>query len=151
MEILHVFGVEWKLLVAQVVNFSIVLFVLYRYAYKPIFALLEKRQQQITKGLDDAAIAAKERLAATNEKGVILEAARSEGGKIMEDLRKVAVAQEHSIIKDAQEKHQAILVEARTQAEGERAQMLRESEQEVARMAVLAAEKILRAGALNKA
>ena len=46
-EIAKVFGIHWKLLAAQMVNFSIALFVLHRYVYKPIFAILEKRQQKL--------------------------------------------------------------------------------------------------------
>jgi F-type H+-transporting ATPase subunit b len=144
MEMLEAFGIHWKLLAAQAINFSIALFVLYRFAYKPIWAMLEKRQQVISKGLRDAEEAGKERASIASEKATIISEARQEGGKIVEELRKQGVETEHSIIRNAQEKSAGLLDDARKRAEEERAYLLRESEKDVARMAVLAAEKILR-------
>lgn len=144
MEIIEVFGIHWKLLVAQLVNFTIVLFVLHRYLYKPVFAMLEKRQALIAKGLNDAAEAAKEKEGIETAKAEILRASREEGGEIVKFLRQQATEAEHAILREAQEKSAAMLGEARKNAEEERAHILRESEKDVARMAVLAAEKILR-------
>ncbi len=144
MEIIHVFGIHWKLLVAQLVNFSIVLFVLHRYLYKPVFAMLQKRQEIIAKGLADAENAAKEKAVIADTKDEILRSAREEGGGIVKDLRKQAAEAEHKMLRDAAEKSDALLAEARNKAVEEREHILRESEKEVARMAVLAAEKILR-------
>lgn len=149
MEIIQVFGIHWKLLVAQLVNFTIVLFVLHRYLYKPVFAMLEKRQALIAKGIEDAANAAIEKEGIESTKTEILRASREEGGEIVKTLRMKAIEAEHEILRDAQEKSVAILGEARKNAEEERAHILRESEKDVARMAVLAAEKILRAGAAH--
>lgn len=144
--ILHVFGIHWQLLAAQMVNFAIALFVLHRYVYKPIFAILEKRQGVISKGLEDAANAAKEMEQAASEKGAILASAREEGGKLSESLRKQAIDQEQGIIRAAQEKSAALFAEARQKAAAESEHLMRESEKEIARMAVLASEKILRSG-----
>ncbi len=146
MEALLAFGVNWKLLLIQAVNFSVLLVILYRYLYKPIFALLEKRQAEIAKGLTDAEAATKERAQIEEQRGGILLAAREEGGKIVEGLRKEGIESERKMLREAQEKTAAMLAEARTDATEERAYILRESEKELARIAVLAAEKILRSG-----
>jgi F-type H+-transporting ATPase subunit b len=147
MEILHVFGIHWKLLAAQMVNFSLALFVLHRYVYKPIFAILEKRQRLIAEGLANAEAAAKEKDTILATKEEILRSAREEGGAIAKDLRMQANEAEQKMIRSAQEKSATILGEARAKAAAEREHILRESEKEVARMAVLAAEKILRESA----
>lgn len=144
MEIIEVFGIHWKLLAAQAVNFTIALFVLYRFVYTPIWKILDERQKRIAKGLEDAERAAKERDEAARARESIIADARKEGGAIVEELRKQAIATEHAIVRAAQEKSAGILEEAKRRAEDERAHLLRESEKEVARMAVLAAEKILK-------
>src|SRR3989338_5590284 len=144
MEALLAFGVNWKLLVIQGLNFGLLLFVLYKFLYKPLFALLDKRQQVIEKGLSDAVEAAGEKEKVVKEKEVILASAREEGGKLTERLRKEAIAEEKSILRDAQERSASIFAEAREKADAEREHLLRESEKEVARMAVLATEKILK-------
>ena len=47
-------GIQWKILLAQTISFSIVFFVLWRYAYKPIFNLLEIRRVKIAEALANA-------------------------------------------------------------------------------------------------
>lgn len=149
MEILHAFGIEWKLLAIQALNFSVALFVLYRYAYKPIFAIIEKRQHLIAEGVASAEKAKAEEEKIAREKDGILLSARAEGGKIADDLRKEGLETERKIIHEAHEKSTAMIAEAIKHAEEERSYMLRETEKEIARAGVLAAEKILRAGIVH--
>ena len=54
MEALANLGIDWKLLLAQVVNFVVVLLVLRRFAYQPMLRLLDERTHKIEKGLADA-------------------------------------------------------------------------------------------------
>ena len=42
-------GIQWKILLAQTISFSIVLFFLWRFAYRPIFAMLEARRKKSPK------------------------------------------------------------------------------------------------------
>jgi F-type H+-transporting ATPase subunit b len=144
MEILHAFGIEWKLLVIQMLNFGVVLFVLQRFAYKPIMAIIEKREKEIAEGVAAAEHAKKEKERVATEGEHTLLAAREEGGKIVEELRKEGIEAERMILREAQEMSTSILTDAHTRAEEERAHLLRESEKEIAKMALLAAEKILR-------
>ncbi|KKU78826.1 MAG: ATP synthase subunit b [Parcubacteria group bacterium GW2011_GWA2_47_7] len=143
MEIFHAFGIEWKLLLIQVINFSIALFVLRRYAYKPIIAILAKREKELAEGVAAAEDAKKERGAISDEKETILRGAREDGGKIVDQLRKEATEKELFIMREAQEKSAVMIAEAKSKAEEERLYILRESEKEIARIAVLATEKIL--------
>lgn len=149
MEIFHAFGIEWKLLVIQMINFAIVLFVLHRYAYKPIMAMLAKREKEIADGITAAANAKTTEQQILGEKDAILRTAREDGGKIVEQLRKQGTEEERRLMREAQEKSAALLDESRKKSEEERAYILRESEKEVAKMAVLAAEKILRTNSTN--
>ena len=48
------FGVDLPTLIAQMVNFCIVAFVIYKFAVKPIAATLDERQQKIADGLQYA-------------------------------------------------------------------------------------------------
>ncbi len=144
MDALLAFGVNWKLLLIQGLNFGLLLLVLYKFLYKPLFALIDKRQQVIEKGLKDAEEAGHEKEKVLKEKDAILAAAREEGGKIADGIRKQATEAEKATLRGAQEKSMSLVAEARAKAEAEREHILRESEKEIARMAVLATEKILR-------
>ena len=144
MEALLAFGVNWKLLAIQAVNFSLLLLILYRYLYKPLFAILDQRQKKIAQGIKDAKDAEEEKGRIEEGKNEILRSAREDGGKIVDGLRKQAIEEERRILREAQEKSVALLDDNRKKAEEEREYILRESEKDIARMAVLAAEKILR-------
>ncbi|OGZ07821.1 MAG: ATP synthase F0 subunit B [Candidatus Lloydbacteria bacterium RIFCSPHIGHO2_02_FULL_54_17] len=144
MDALLAFGVNWKLLLIQGLNFGLLLLILYKFLYKPLFALIDKRQQVIEKGLKDAEEAGHEKEKVLKEKDAILATAREEGGKIADGIRKQATEAEKATLRGAQEKSMSLIVEARVKADAEREHILRESEKEIARMAVLATEKILR-------
>ena len=44
-------GIDWKLLLSQVVNFALLLIILRFFVYKPILNMLKKRQEKIEEGL----------------------------------------------------------------------------------------------------
>ncbi len=48
-------GIDWKLLLSQVFNFAILLLVLRQFVYKPLLAVIKKRNAIIKEGLDKAA------------------------------------------------------------------------------------------------
>ena len=54
MELLQTLGIQWTKLIPQLFNFGIVLFVLWKFAYKPVIAMLEARRQKIAEGMADA-------------------------------------------------------------------------------------------------
>jgi len=145
MDALHAFGINWKLLLIQAVNFGLLLLLLQKFLFKPLFAMLEKRQQEISAGLRDAELAKSEVARVKNESDIIMRDARAEGGKLMDALHKSGIEEERKIVREAQEKSARLLAEASQLATEERAHMLREGEKDIARMAVLGAEKILRA------
>ena len=45
---------DWPHFIAQCISFAIVAFLLHRYAYKPILAVLEERKKRIQEGLENA-------------------------------------------------------------------------------------------------
>src|SRR6201981_462823 len=52
-QIANTFGVDWPHLGAQIISFSIVCFLLHRFAYKPVLGMLDLRRQQIAQGVAD--------------------------------------------------------------------------------------------------
>src|SRR6266481_4091940 len=49
-ETAETFGWNWKLFLSQVISFCIVAYLLQRFAYKPILAVLEERRRKIEEG-----------------------------------------------------------------------------------------------------
>lgn len=89
-EILNNFGVNPVLLVAQIVNFLIILWVLKKFAYKPIFDILDARRRKIAEGVKNAEEANKALEKALGEEQRILKDAQSEAQVILSDAQKQA-------------------------------------------------------------
>ena len=138
------FGVNWQLLLVQAINFGLLLFVLTYFLYKPVMKMIDERQKKIAEGVRTAEEAAR-RLADAKQEGdqITGEAAREAEG-IVASARTRADERGVEIVKAAQVQADAVLKDAAARAEEAKRQALQESQREIARAAMLAAEKILR-------
>lgn len=143
-QIISVFGIDWKLILIQAVNFGLLLFVLHRFLYKPVLAIIDARREKIKRSIEHTLRAEEELGKAEAERIHILQEARLKGDALIEGAKKSALGEEHVIIKDAHRKASHLLRDAERRIEREREEMVEKTERDVARMAVLAAEKILR-------
>lgn len=143
-EILHAFGIDWRLITIQVFNFAILMAALWYFLYKPVMKLLAERQEKIAKGVSDAEAAAKQLEEADEEKKEVLSQANQKADEIVAASRTQAEEKAGGIVADAAERSERILEDAKEKSEELKAQALRESEAEITKAAVLAAEKILR-------
>lgn len=130
------FGVDWLHLFAQSVSFGIVCLVLYKFAYGPIFAMLETRRQQIAAGLANADKIKAELARIESERQAILAQAGAEGKQLIDDARAAAARVQAEETKKAVAGAEQILARAREAAERDRARMLGELRQEVGRLVV---------------
>ena len=143
-EILQTFGVDWKLLIVQAVNFGALLVVLTYFLYKPTLNLLEERRQKVEKGIQDANDA-KEQLRLSKEEGdKTLRSAAQEANEIVEKTRKNAALKKEEILHEAEEQKNRILKDAEKQVLADKEAVLAESKGDIAKMAVLAVEKIIK-------
>ncbi len=137
-------GIDWKLLLAQGVNFLVLFFVLKRFAYKPMLDALERRTARIEKGLLDAE-AAKERLEeAAAKEAAILGQARETAKQIVADAEIAAEKRGERIVDEVEKKAAQFLEEAKKHARQERDSLFREAKREIAALVLLATEKVLR-------
>jgi len=83
-------GIQWKILLAQTISFSVVLFFLWRFAYRPIFAMLEARREKIAESLANAE-KIKAQLAKTEtDRQAVLSQAGDLADKMIEEARAAA-------------------------------------------------------------
>lgn len=129
MDILEKFGVDPILLVAQIVNFLIILFILKKFLYKPILELLNKRKITIKEGLKQAEEARLKLEKIIIEEKQILKNAQLQARKIIEDARQESVDTAREIHEGSKKQTEKMLNDAR-------AQMAREFQQTEKRLAV---------------
>jgi hypothetical protein len=83
-------GLNLPQLIAQIVNFFVLLFILRLVAYKPILKMLDERKQRIAEGLNAAEIARAEAAAAQANIQGQLDAARKEGQEIVANAQGIS-------------------------------------------------------------
>src|SRR5215469_8714454 len=81
------FGWNWKLFLSQVISFSIVAYLLQRFAYKPILAVLEERRRKIEEGQINAEKIRKELAEAEKRYQEIVTKANSDGQRMIDEAR----------------------------------------------------------------
>lgn len=144
MEALANLGIDWKLFLAQAVNFLILLFVLRRYAYKPMLEFLENRSERIEKGLKDAEAATVKLSEMEEKEKQVLGAARTEAHALVTAAEESAKKRDQERMAETEEKVRHLVDDARTKIEDEKAKMLLEVKTEIAETVTSAVEKILR-------
>lgn len=143
MEILEKLGIDWKLLLAQAVNFLILLWVLRRYAYKPILKALEARTKKIEQGLKDAETSQSKLQSVIEEEKKILVAAREEARNILVEAEASAKKRDALMLEETKEKIDRMIVETDKHLSEKQAKLLREAKEELAETVMLATKKIL--------
>ena len=137
------FGVDWRLLIIQGVNFAVLLSALTYFLYRPVMKMIDDRREKIAEGVR-LADAAEGRLAEAHAQGEqLVGTAAREAEALMASARANADVKGSEIMKTAEERAEALMKDANARGEELKRQALMESEREVVRAAMLAAEKIL--------
>lgn len=143
-EVIKAFGIDLRLIIIQLVNFALLAGVLGYFLYQPVLKLLREREEKIATGLKDAELAAVAKAEAQTEKQAVLSVAHHEAAEVANRAKQAATVQSAEIINLAHEKANAVIKEAESKSEQLRQQALNESEKEVAKLAILATEKLLK-------
>jgi F-type H+-transporting ATPase subunit b len=143
-EILDIFGIDWRLLLTQAFNFGVLLIALWYFLYRPVIGMIEKRQQLIKKGVEDAEVAAAERAKTGEEREAVLTDATREASTIIERAKQRWNEREAVYLKDIDMRSQRVIRDAHMRAEEEKRKILESGKEEIAQMAVLGAEKVLK-------
>lgn len=136
-------GVNLTQFVFYLINFLILVGLLTKFLYKPFLNLMDTRKQSIRDALDNAELTnrrADEKMENYNRQIAKVE---EEGREIIKQAKVRAESQAADIIEDAHTKAEAIMVSAEKQIERERQKALDDMKQQVAVLALMAAEKIV--------
>ncbi|HVV39232.1 MAG TPA: F0F1 ATP synthase subunit B [Candidatus Paceibacterota bacterium] len=137
------FGIDWKLLLIQGLNFGILLVGLWYFLYGPVMRMLEERRQKVMQGVADAQKAHEELAQIEHSRAAKLAEAGREADTIVSQARTAGSQKERELITQGESAAQRILTEAEAQAKELKVQAITESREEVAKMIVLGAEKVL--------
>jgi F-type H+-transporting ATPase subunit b len=136
-------GINGPFLIAQIVNFFVLLFLLQRFLFKPVVKMLESRKQRIAEGLQAAEVARREAEAERAQLQAQMDVERREAMERIASASKRGETLADEITASARQDAQRILEQAREEAGRERERILAEAQHEIAELALLAAEKVL--------
>jgi|TARA_B110000908_G_scaffold57047_1_gene69442 F-type H+-transporting ATPase subunit b len=133
-ELTDKFGISWPLFIAQVINFIIVLFVLKKFAFGPIQAMLEQRKNRISEG-EEKLKRIETQLAESEERtAAAIEEANSTAKRLIEEAKDSAANLSEQKTQEAIASAQGILQKAEDAAKAERTQMVAELKQDFGRL-----------------
>ena len=135
-QIARTFGVNWSLLISNIISFSLVCLFLYFFAYKRVLAMLEERRQRIAEGLANVDNIKKE-LARTEEQRLeVMRQANGQATRLIEEARAAAARVQEQETQKAIAAAEQIITKAQEAAAAEHARMLTELKREVGRLVV---------------
>lgn len=125
-------------------TFLILLFILGKFAWKPILTALKQREDAIKNSLEQAEKAKDEAKKILEENQASLSKAEEESKKIIEQSRHYAESLKEQMIKDSKAQAQKIIEEATAEIERKKDAAFNELKNQIAEISVQAAEKILK-------
>ena len=136
-------GINWPVLITQVVTFIILLVILRFVAYKPLMRMLDERSRRVKESMDQAE-AVKEQSAHAEEevKKQLLEASR-EGQERIARAVKAGEDMKQKAQEEAKQEAEALISRARGEIQRERDDAIGEVRREFADLTVLAAGKVI--------
>ena len=141
---LETLGIHFPSLAIYLVNFLIVLVLLYLFAYKPILKLMDQRADRIRESLEAADLARQE---AASSQEVIQEQineARREGQRIMDQTREAADRFRTEEMDKARQEAEAFVERAKADIARERDTAIQEVRTSFGDLAITAAERVIR-------
>lgn len=132
------------LMIWTIISFLITLFVLKRYAFGPIQRMIDARRERIEQAIAEADHARDEARSLLEEHRKLIAQAKAESEEILSEARRVADAQRERVREETEEDRQRRLEETRRQIDQATAQALGQIRDEVGRLSLLAAEKVVR-------
>lgn len=141
-EIARTFGVDWAHLIAQIISFGIVCYLLRGFAYRPVLAMLETRRNEIAEGLANAERIKAELARTEAQRQEVMAQANAQMARLIEEARTAAARVQEQETRKAIAAAKDIVDKARQATEAEHARMLEGLRREVGKLVVQTAAAV---------
>jgi F-type H+-transporting ATPase subunit b len=138
------FGVDLPKLAFQIINFLLILYLLNRFLFKRVLGLLDERGEKISKGLEDAEAAARDRELARAEREAALDEARKEAQAMIATATKIAEDSRAEIVAAARAEAEKVAARATEEITAEKQRAIAELRAQVADLALEAAGRLVK-------
>jgi F-type H+-transporting ATPase subunit b len=149
--VIGLFGLNWKLFLAQLVNFAIILFILWKFVFNPVIKGMQDRTKKIEDSLNDSDRIEKEKAEFETWKQREMNKARGEAGAIISEAKNTAEATRQKILDQSKQEQTELIEKTKQQLESEKQKVINEAKSEIANLVVMSTEKLLKAKLDSKA
>lgn len=136
-------GINLPGLIAQIVNFSLLLLLLRAFAFKPILGMLDERSSRIRESMEQVERIKEDRARAEQEFQARVDEAKKEGQAIVAQASQVGERMVQEAGQEARKEAEALLARARAEIEMERERAVEDIRKHFADLTVLAASKVI--------
>lgn len=143
-DLLHALGIQWSVLLAQMVNFLILIFILMKFVYSPVLRIIDQRRAIVEESIRKAKEIDQHAEQLDRERTTILRKADEEAGAILKRAKTEADAIRLETENAARVHAEQLITKGMQQLENERAKVMKDIQERLAHAIVLSAEKILR-------
>ncbi len=137
------FGINLPGILAQIVNFTIVAGILWWFAFKPVMAAIQDRQEKIQAGLKYAEEMKAQLAAAQQQSAALIKNAQLEADKIIDEVRRTSKEVADKAQRESTERSNALIARAQQTIELEQKKMLADARTEIARLVIATTERVL--------
>jgi|SRR4051794_2539177 len=143
MQALATLGLNWPGFIIHVINFAVLLFILWKFLFPPVLKMLDERQARIRESMERAEELKVEAARAAETVKAQLDDARRQGQEILNQATQIADRIKSERQQQAQAEYEATIKRAQEDAARERDRAFAELRTQVADLAVLAASRII--------
>lgn len=136
-------GINLNIFIAQLVNFIVVLLVLWKFAYKPLVKILDDRSSKIEDSLKQSKEISDRLVALEKEQAQIIGDAKAGAMAILESARTDAETRKQELLAAAKKEVERVVAQGKEQLKAEKGQMMQEAKSELIAIVVEATKKIL--------
>lgn len=136
-------GIKGGLFVAQLINFLVILFIVWRWIYRPLLRSMDERGQKIALGLRQAEEAKTALRDAQEAKRTFLKEADHEARSLVEKARTEAEKQRQAMLSQTRQEIERQVEQVRLQLKEEREATMKAAKGEIAGLVLLATQKVL--------
>jgi F-type H+-transporting ATPase subunit b len=144
MDSLAKLGFNGPLIIAQVLNFIVLMTLLWLFAYKPIMRQMDARAKRIKESLEQAETIKQQSALAEKELAKKLEEAALEGRRLVELAMTSGETMRQKALIDAGKEADKLLARARGEISRERDEVIGEIRKEFANLTIMATEKVIK-------
>ena len=130
-------------LIAQILNFLVLLAILAKFAYKPLLKAMDDRRNRIINDLDSAEQTRLDAEALKEQYAEQLAGARQEATEIVNKANQIAQNLHDELVEQARVEQEALMANAKERIEQEKQQALLDIRSEVIKLSTLIAGKIV--------